>query len=96
MSLYFGTAAGAGASFRVNSAELLRYQIVAPLTITASRTISVSSMPKQDFIAWKKDAQLSAPPARSGLSNREWTPMDANGMPEDTTEPVSECWSVRF
>ena len=59
------TAAGAGASFRVNSAVLLRYKIVAPLMITASRTISVSSMPEQDFIGRGKDAQrpeISCPP----------------------------------
>jgi hypothetical protein len=85
---HYRAAGGAGASLRVNSALLLRYQIVAPLKMTASRTISVSSMPKQDFIGWRKDAQLSPAPARSGLSscrtedfeifNREWTRMDAN------------------
>ena len=50
---YFGIAA-AGASFRENSAVLLRYQIVAPLMMTASRTINVSSIPKQDFIGVEK------------------------------------------
>jgi hypothetical protein len=50
----YRAAGGAGASFRVNSALLLRYQIVAPLKMTASKTISVSSMPKQDFIGSEK------------------------------------------